>query len=112
MCRSVPHTPQAPILISAAFPEIFGHGTVRISGAAPGPAKVQTRICSIAVSSRHFQRGVSHLLQSIERQSWHHVAYREAVVGDVEHCEIGIDALDDADCRQRISAAANEFALA
>ena len=50
MCRSVPQTPQAPILMSAALLEPFGHGTVWITGWAPGPAKVETRICSIAPS--------------------------------------------------------------
>ena len=40
----MPHTPQAPILISAAFFGTSGHGTVRITGGAPGPSKVATRI--------------------------------------------------------------------
>src|SRR5262249_4004456 len=44
MCRSVPHTPQAPILISAAFAPMSGHGTLRKTGGAPGPAKVATRV--------------------------------------------------------------------
>src|SRR5712692_10331797 len=48
MCRSVPQTPQAPILMSAALLGMSGQGTVRITGAAPGPSKVETRICSIA----------------------------------------------------------------
>jgi hypothetical protein len=38
MCRSVPQTPQAPILINAAFLPTFGHGTVRMIGCAPGPS--------------------------------------------------------------------------
>src|SRR5439155_18828205 len=50
MCKSVPQTPQAPILISAAFLGTWGQGTVRITGLAPGPSKVETRICSIARS--------------------------------------------------------------
>src|SRR2546427_2624708 len=44
MWRSVPHTPHAPILISAAFFGTFGHGTLRMTGGAPGPAKVATRM--------------------------------------------------------------------
>jgi hypothetical protein len=39
MCRSVPQTPQtpqAPILMSAALLEIFGHGTVWITGTGEG----------------------------------------------------------------------------
>src|SRR6516165_4757058 len=44
ICRSVPHTPHAPILISAAFRGTSGHGTRCITGGAPGPAKVATRI--------------------------------------------------------------------
>ena len=51
MCRSVPHTPHAPIWISAAFFGTSGHGTVRITGGAPGPAKVATRIASLGISS-------------------------------------------------------------
>src|SRR4030095_9016447 len=46
MCWSVPHTPQAPILISAALVGTSGHGTVRITGGAPGPSKVATRVLS------------------------------------------------------------------
>ena len=38
ICRSVPQTPQAPTLISAALFGIFGHGTLRITGCAPGPS--------------------------------------------------------------------------
>src|SRR6516164_1622662 len=52
MCKSVPQTPQAPILISAAFLPTFGHGTLRITGFAPGPSWVQTRICCMRLSSR------------------------------------------------------------
>src|ERR1700737_4576812 len=48
MCRSVPHTPQAPILMSAAFFGTSGQGTERITGSQPGPSNVETRICSIA----------------------------------------------------------------
>src|ERR1700710_2507915 len=44
MCRSVPQTPHAPTLISAAFFGIFGHGTSRMTGRAPGPSYVHTRI--------------------------------------------------------------------
>ena len=44
MCWSVPQTPHAPILISAAFFGTSGHGTVRITGGAPGPSKVATRM--------------------------------------------------------------------
>ena len=47
MCRSVPQTPQAPIWISAAFFGICGHGTVRMTGVAPGAAKVATRMVSL-----------------------------------------------------------------
>ena len=42
MCRSVPHTPQAPMRISAALGPTFGRGTVRITGAEPGPSNVAT----------------------------------------------------------------------
>ena len=38
ICRSVPQTPQAPTFIKAAFFGIFGHGTVRMTGWAPGPS--------------------------------------------------------------------------
>ena len=38
ICRSVPHTPQAPTLINAALFGIFGHGTLRMTGCAPGPS--------------------------------------------------------------------------
>ena len=38
MCWSVPHTPQAPIWISAPFGGTFGHGTSRMTGSAPGPS--------------------------------------------------------------------------
>src|ERR1043165_3173045 len=47
MCWSVPHTPQAPIWINAALRGTCGHGTVRITGGAPGPSKVATRIWSL-----------------------------------------------------------------
>jgi hypothetical protein len=47
----VPQTPQAPTFISAAFFGIFGHGTVRITGCAPGLSWVHTRICSMKISS-------------------------------------------------------------
>ncbi|MEY9223690.1 hypothetical protein ABH974_004113 [Bradyrhizobium ottawaense] len=51
ICRSVPQTPQAPTLISAALRPTFGHGTVRMTGSEPGPAWVQTRMDSMAISS-------------------------------------------------------------
>jgi hypothetical protein len=51
MCWSVPQTPQAPILISAAFFGTAGHGTVSITGLAPGPAKVATRMSGFAMAS-------------------------------------------------------------
>src|SRR5215467_2964474 len=44
MCKSVPHTPQAPTLMSAACLGTCGQGTVRITGSAPGASKVATRI--------------------------------------------------------------------
>src|SRR5215472_713635 len=44
MCRSVPQTPQAPIWSTAAFLGTDGQATLRITGAAPGPSKVATRI--------------------------------------------------------------------
>jgi hypothetical protein len=44
MCWSVPQTPQAAILISAPLGGTFGNSTVRISGLAPGPAYVVTRM--------------------------------------------------------------------
>jgi hypothetical protein len=44
MCWSVPHTPQAPIFISAPFGGTFGQATSRITGSAPGPSNVVTRI--------------------------------------------------------------------
>ena len=47
ICRSVPQTPQAPICTSAAFGPIFGRGTVWMTGLAPGPAKVATRMSDI-----------------------------------------------------------------
>ena len=40
MCRSVPQTPQAPILMRADFADIFGQATCRMTGSAPGPSKV------------------------------------------------------------------------
>ena len=52
MWRSVPHTPQAPIWIRAAFAGTCGRGTSRITGGAPGPAKVATRM---PVMRRHFR---------------------------------------------------------
>src|SRR6516225_6057756 len=52
MWRSVPQTPQAPIWISAAFFGISGQGTLWITGLAPGPEKVETRICCMPMSSR------------------------------------------------------------
>ncbi len=58
------------------------------------------------------QRRVRDLLQLIERQSRHHFAHRKAAVGDVEHREIGIDAIDGADRGERISAAAHQPAVA
>src|SRR5829696_608502 len=51
MCWSVPQTPQAPILISAAFFGTAGHGTVSMTGLAPGPAKVATRMSGFAMAS-------------------------------------------------------------
>ena len=48
MCWSVPQTPHAPILISAAFFGTSGHGTVRMTGGAPGPSNVATRMASRA----------------------------------------------------------------
>src|SRR5271155_5512916 len=66
MCRSVPHTPQAPILISAAFAPTFGHGTVRISGLAPGPAKVETRICSMPAFSFLLSGSVAQLANRVD----------------------------------------------
>ena len=50
MCRSVPHTPQAPIWIRAALRGTGGRGTSWMTGAAPGPANVATRIFSITAS--------------------------------------------------------------
>ena len=50
MCRSVPHTPQAPIWINAAFSGTCGRGTSWMTGAAPGPANVATRIVLITTS--------------------------------------------------------------
>src|SRR5947209_2655601 len=47
MCRSVPQTPQAPTVNSAAFDGTVGRGTVRMSGDVPGPANVATRTCCI-----------------------------------------------------------------
>jgi len=44
MCKSVPQTPQAPFWSKAAFFGIDGQGTLRITGRAPGPSKVATRI--------------------------------------------------------------------
>ena len=52
MCRSVPHTPQAPIWISAALRGTAGRATSRITGGAPGPAKVATR--TVVMLSRSF----------------------------------------------------------
>src|SRR5579862_3714131 len=63
MCRSVPQTPQAPTLIRAAFLPIFGHGTLRMTGFAPGPSYVHTRICSMA-----FPPGP--LLMTFSRGAW------------------------------------------
>jgi hypothetical protein len=50
MCWSVPQTPQAPILIRAAFGGTRGQGTSCITGSAPGPAKVVTRIGGFALA--------------------------------------------------------------
>ena len=58
MCRSVPQTPQAPILIRADFGDIFGQATRRMTGSAPGPSKVATRIRSMSASP-FFGRGRS-----------------------------------------------------
>src|ERR1700752_5501677 len=50
MCWSVPQTPQAPILISAAFLGTAGHGTVRITGGAPGTSEGATRMEALGKS--------------------------------------------------------------
>jgi hypothetical protein len=44
MCRSVPQTPQAPIWISAALAGTSGLCTSRMTGGAPGPSNVATRM--------------------------------------------------------------------
>jgi hypothetical protein len=54
MCKSVPQTPQAPTFINAAFFGIFGQGTLRITGCAPGPSYVHTRICCMGFPERFF----------------------------------------------------------
>src|SRR6516162_4405457 len=59
MWRSVPQTPQAPIWIRAAFLGILGQGTLWITGLAPGPAKVETRICCMLMSSRRTGRSLA-----------------------------------------------------
>src|SRR5258708_4531135 len=45
MCRSVPHTPHAATVNSAALRGTAGRATLRITGGAPGPSNVATRIC-------------------------------------------------------------------
>src|SRR5438309_9694575 len=59
MCKSVPHTPQAPILMSAALRPTSGHGTERMTGGAPGPAKVATRIMLARMTSLRGDQGHS-----------------------------------------------------
>src|SRR6516225_9600391 len=69
MCRSVPHTPQAPIWMSAAFLGIFGHSTDRITGSAPGPAKVATRMVLLRMEVSEVRQTLSALLHAMEERS-------------------------------------------
>lgn len=57
MCRSVPQTPQAAMRISAALRPTFGQGTSRMTGGAPGPAKVATRIGGWGMAASSLGRG-------------------------------------------------------
>src|SRR5260370_26085488 len=99
--------------MSAAFLGTSGHGTARITGAAPGPAKVETRICSMrrassgGASLASAQRRVGQFLQCLKRQPLDHFAHGKTFGGDIEDGEIGIDALDDAERGERVGAAAD-----
>src|SRR5260370_13213200 len=89
--------------MSAAVLGPCGHGTARITGAAAGPAKGETRIWSMrrafrgaGASLASVQRCVGDFLQGFEAKSLDHFAHGKTFGGDIKDGEIGIDALDGA----------------
>src|SRR5712691_789006 len=61
--------------------------------------------------SRGQQRHSGEALQLVEGKPWHQAARYETARRDVDHGEVGIDALDHADAGKRISAALDDLRL-